>query len=187
MPTPMTHAVVALAAGKAYTGKAMPARFWLTAMACSALPDLDVVGFAVGIRYGDLLGHRGLSHSLLFALVVGFAGATVVLPWAIRFSRRWWRMGAFFALLTASHGLLDAMTNGGLGIAFFSPFDSARYFLPFRPLTVAPIGVGAMFSRWGGQVLLSEIVWVWIPAAAMAAAATVCRVGIGKTPAEETD
>ena len=69
----------------------------------------------------------------------------------------------FFFLIAATHGVLDAFTNGGLGIALFSPFDTGRYFMPFRPLVVAPIGFGAMFSEWGLAVIVSEAKWVWLP------------------------
>jgi inner membrane protein len=57
-----------------------------------------------------------------------------------------------FFLITASHGILDAFTNGGLGIALFSPFDNSRYFFPFRPIQVSPIGAG-FFSMRGLRVL----------------------------------
>ena len=54
------------------------------------------------------------------------------------------KTAVFFYLLlcTASHGLLDAMTDGGLGVAFFSPLDTTRYFFSFRPAVVSPIGIG---------------------------------------------
>jgi inner membrane protein len=38
------------------------------------------------------------------------------------------------AVATASHGILDAFTNGGLGVAFFAPFDKTRYFFPVTPM-----------------------------------------------------
>jgi inner membrane protein len=53
--------------------------------------------------------------------------------------------------------VLDAMTNGGLGVAFFAPFDTTRYFFPWRPITVSPIGVGSFFTHRGALVVLSEI------------------------------
>jgi inner membrane protein len=46
-----------------------------------------------------------------------------------------------------SHGVLDAMTTGGLGAALMWPFTTARYFLPWRPIPVAPIGVGMLSAR----------------------------------------
>jgi inner membrane protein len=36
-------------------------------------------------------------------------------------------------------------------------------FLPWRPLEVAPIGVRGFFSRWGWDVLMSELLWIWLP------------------------
>ena len=50
-------------------------RLALVLVTLAVLPDLDVLGFHAGIPYEHTLGHRGLSHSLLFALVVGL-GAT---------------------------------------------------------------------------------------------------------------
>lgn len=167
MPTPITHAVVAAAATGAVFGRRAPGKTWLLAGLCSTLPDLDCVGFALGIPYGHMLGHRGLSHGLVFAACLALAVTYLGYREARALSRPWWGMWAFFFLLTASHGLLDAMTDGGLGIAFLAPFSNARYFLPYRPLRVAPIGLMPMFSRWGAEVMASEVVWLWLPAAAV--------------------
>ena len=67
------------------------------------------------------------------------------------------------ALATATHGLLDAMTDGGLGVAFFSPFSNARYFLPWRPIQVAPISITDFIEQGGMGSLRGELVWVWAP------------------------
>ena len=61
------------------------------------------------------------------------------------------------------------MTNGGLGVAFFSPFDNRRYFLPCRPIPVSPIVASRFFSARGLAILENEFVWIWIPAIAFAA------------------
>jgi len=66
-------------------------------------------------------------------------------------------------MCTASHSLLDAMTTGGLGVAFFSPFENARYFLPWRPIQVSPMGFKKFFSEWGLEVIKSELIWIGIP------------------------
>ncbi|HEV3469810.1 MAG TPA: metal-dependent hydrolase [Pyrinomonadaceae bacterium] len=149
----------------------MPARFWVLAAACAVLPDADVAAFFFGVPYGATFGHRGFTHSLAFALVVGCA--VVVL--FFRGERRRGPLAAFFALATASHGLLDALTNGGLGVAFFSPFSNRRYFFPFRPVQVSPIGVESFFSQWGLAVIKSELVWVWLPCALLAGAVIIWR------------
>ncbi|HLL77166.1 MAG TPA: metal-dependent hydrolase [Pyrinomonadaceae bacterium] len=169
MPTVFTHAAAAVAAGKVYARGEMPARFWLLSALCAVLPDADVLGFAFRIRYGDLLGHRGLSHSLAFAAALGVLVASLFFRDARVLSRRWWSLAAYFAAVTASHGLLDALTDGGLGVAFFAPFDDGRYFFPWRPIEVSPIGAG-FFSRRGLAVLASEFVWVWLPSLLIVAA-----------------
>ena len=71
---------------------------------------------------------------------------------------------AYLFLATASHGLLDAMTEGGLGVAFFSPFNNRRYFLPWRPVGVSPVAVLRFFAPRGFAILQSELLWIWLPA-----------------------
>ncbi len=116
-------------------------------------PDLDVVAFALGIPYAHPWGHRGAVHSPVFALLV-----TGVVFGVGRVAWRWpWRLGPAIGAVLLSHGLLDALTDGGLGIALLWPFSDARLFAPWQPLQVAPIGLG-MLSAWGMQVLLSEAI-----------------------------
>ncbi|HVF50537.1 MAG TPA: metal-dependent hydrolase [Pyrinomonadaceae bacterium] len=178
MATIFSHALAALALGKVYTEERMPARFWTLAAACAVLPDADVVTFIFGVRYGDVLGHRGLSHSLLFALVVGCIAARLAFSGVSVRSTKFLTLAAYFFAATASHAVLDALTNGGLGVAFFSPFDTTRYFFPWRPIKVSPIGLG-FFSRYGLVVLMSEIVWIWLPSIALVLVAWAARK-IGK-------
>ena len=159
MPTVLTHAVSGVALGSAFRSRDT-VRVCLASAVCAALPDVDVIGFRFGIPYGDLLGHRGLTHSLCFAAVL----ATLVATVAFRGRAR----GALWLCLfvaTASHGCLDALTDGGLGVAFFSPFSNARYFFPVRPIRVSPIGLRAFVSGDGLAVLASEARWVWLPSA----------------------
>lgn len=157
MASLLTHALVGTALGQAASLqlRKRPA-FWAAVVVCSILPDADVIGFQFGIHYGDLWGHRGMTHSLLFAALV--AGGTAVSIG--RGTSERCKLASLLFVITASHGALDAMTNGGLGVAFFSPFNQDRYFFPWRPLRVSPIGTGVFFSSRGEQVLWSER-WVW--------------------------
>jgi inner membrane protein len=121
--------------------------------ALSLLPDADVIGFALGVEYADPWGHRGATHSLVVALAAGLA---------IGAAARWFnRPAAATAVLAtavlASHGVLDTMTDGGLGCALLWPFDLTRYFAPWRPIPVAPIGL-AFFSSHGAMIALTEAV-----------------------------
>ena len=130
-------------------------------LACSVLallPDIDVITFRLGIPYGAPLGHRGMTHSLAFALLVGLAAAVFL---RLR-GRPWVRDAVLVTLVVASHGLLDACTTGGKGVEFFWPVDTRRYFLPWQFIPVAPIG-GRMLSARGLAVLLTEAV-LFLPA-----------------------
>jgi inner membrane protein len=164
MASVFSHAVVALAIGKLSTGRSMPPRFWRLSILCAILPDADVLSFVFGIDYGSLLGHRGLTHSLSFAVMLSVVVVGVWFKDVQAWSRTWWVLIAQFFLVTASHGMLDAMTDGGLGVAFFAPFDNTRYFFPWRPVLVSPIGIAQFFSRYGLDVLLSKFMWIWVPA-----------------------
>ena len=166
MPSAFAHAAPALALYPLFRAHT-PRRLWLLGVACAMAPDLDVLAFRFGIPYEHPLGHRGLWHSIPFAALFAAlltlaifvrprAGASRLATWIYLF------------LATASHGLLDTFTNGGLGVALLAPFDNHRFFAPFRPIEVSPLGLGAFFSARGADVVLSELVWVWAPCALLA-------------------
>lgn len=144
------HVAVGMALGRAWAAsgdrvRAVKAMASFSALAL--LPDLDVVAFAFGIPYSAPFGHRGATHSLAFAIAT-----TVVVHLVTRD-----RVATFCALLSVgSHGLLDALTDGGLGAALAWPFSDHRIFFPWQPLPVAPIGAG-MLSIHGARVMLVEL------------------------------
>jgi inner membrane protein len=174
MPTIFTHAAAALAVGKVCAvAQKMPARFWLLSALCAVLPDADVVSFSFGVARGSMLGHRGLSHSLAFALLVALLVVGLAFRRTAPFSKG--RLVLYFFAVTASHGLLDALTDGGSGVAFFAPFDPTRYFFPWRPIEVSPISLDRFLSPRGMEVMKSEVVWVWVPAALAVALAWLYR------------
>ena len=121
--------------------------------AVSLLPDVDVIGFSFGVEYGDPWGHRGATHSLTLAVLLGLAAAGAAR--ALRRPAR--RIGILTTAVLASHALLDTMTDGGLGCALLWPFDLTRYFAPWRPIPVAPIGA-AFFNAGGASVAGVELI-----------------------------
>jgi inner membrane protein len=142
---------------------------------CAVLPDADALGFYLGVPYNSMFGHRGFSHSLLFALILGLLVTELFFGNSAPFSREWWSLVAFFFIVTASHPLLDMLTNGGLGAAIFSPFNTARYFFPWRPVQVSPIGVTSFFTARGLAVITSELLWIWLPLTVVTGAAWAVR------------
>lgn len=121
--------------------------------AVSLLPDVDVVGLRFGIPYGSSFGHRGAAHSFAFLLCLALAIALV----SRTYGQSALRTGLVAGLVLLSHPLLDVLTDGGLGCALLWPLNEQRYFAPFRPIPVAPIG-RAFFSRTGLSVALVELV-----------------------------
>jgi len=163
MASAFSHAFVACAIGTFQPSLFRTTRFWLLSALCAIVPDLDVIGFFAGIEYSDLFGHRGITHSLVFALMLVIVTVRYGFPDHRFPSAGWGGLFYHFFLVTASHGVLDAMTNGGVGVAFFAPFDETRYFFPWRPVKVSPIGIWSFFSLTGFLVLLSEALFIWLP------------------------
>jgi inner membrane protein len=161
MASAFSHAFVALAMGKSSQSRVMDGRALTLGALCAVLPDIDVVGFGYGIQYGDLWGHRGLTHSLAFAVL--WSALLVAFCYRRESGGVKAGIGLYFFFCAASHGMLDAITDGGLGVAFFSPFDTTRYFFHVRPVVVSPIGIQEFFSEQALRVLASEAQWIWLP------------------------
>ena len=159
MPTVFTHPALSLAIGLGLGKDVIPTPMLINGVAASALPDLDVLAFRYGIPYASNFGHRGFSHSLLFAVVLALSGACAFRYFQTSFGRAF----LFLSVATVSHGILDAFTNGGLGIAFLWPWSTERFFAPAQVIQVSPISIARFFSARGVTVLISEIIWVWIP------------------------
>jgi inner membrane protein len=181
MASVFSYAVAALGIGACFYRPAIPKRVWIAGALCSVIPDLDVIGFHFGVPYGDFWGHRGFTHSLLFAALLASLVVLLAFRQAISDLSRI-ALWSYFFLATASHGLLDAMTDGGLGVAFFSPFNNTRYFLPWRPIRVSPIGITRFFTHRGLEVIQSELLWIWLPSALLIFAAFLIRRWLAPSP-----
>lgn len=112
-----------------------------TAGLMGILPDADTAYWGL-VAYGDFLGHRGFWHSPFFLIMLGLSLAVLL---ALLIKHVTWRtatlVGLVWSAAAVSHPILDALTNGGLGVMMFYPFDESRFFFAWRPIQVAPIGV----------------------------------------------
>ena len=114
MASIFSHAVAALGIGACFYTPRIPKRVWAIGALCSVVPDLDVVGFQFGIRYGDFWGHRGFTHSIIFATLLAAAAVAIAfrrgLPSISRFS-----LWMYFFLATAdAEGRPDCSFKGGM-------------------------------------------------------------------------
>ncbi len=161
MATIFTHALVGATLVSGMSAPRRSTRNYIIGATTAIIPDFDYFGFINRVPYASLWGHRGLTHSLVFAVAVGLVAMLLAnrKPRALSID-----FFMLFFLTTISHSLIDACTNGGLGVALFSPYNTHRYFFPWRPIQVSPMGLG-FFSTQGLSVLFSEFCWVVIPCA----------------------
>ena len=170
MPTAFGHALVGMGFGAfaVSSNRALKHNVStvLSMTAVSVIPDLDVIAFGLGIPYSHPLGHRGFFHSALFALF-----SACLFWWLCRKGSKKSsneplsvKILAIFILVGLSHPLLDMLTDGGLGIAFFSPLSYERHFFPFQPIPVSPIGLSKRVLPilwWETRLFLPGVLAAW--------------------------
>ena len=160
MPTIFSHPAVALIGMPGLTHIRKKTGIIITGMLLTILPDVDVIAFIFGIPYYHALGHRGFSHSILFSLIA----ATIIIPiFKQDYKLKTLGVWLYLAVCSLSHGLLDAITSGGLGVGFLIPFSNTRYFFEYRPIKVSTLNIGRFFNGQGLPVLQTEIVVIWMP------------------------
>ncbi len=176
MASMITHAAVGTAAAIAFAPKGAPLQFWPVAVLSATIADVDTITFFLPGGIDDLWRHRGFFHSPFFGALVTFFWLAVFFRNTEAFSGKWFFYFSFFFILFISHGLLDALTKGGYGVAFFSPFDNTRYAFPWSPILISPIRLGAFFSQWGLAVMKNEMCWIWAPCFSVAIISKLLRV-----------
>ena len=162
--TILGHAVFGIAAYGALQRRGAPP--WgmtrrtvvLAALILPVLPDLDTF---TGQPYGSPLGHRGISHSFGVAIAIGLFAAFLLQRFGRLAAGRRALLGAslLFSALVGSHGVIDAMTNGGQPIPLFWPATMQRYWLPWRPIPVSPFGSGLVRTEWTPQQLQTHAIY----------------------------
>ncbi len=166
MATIYTHAVVGLGLGRLYATRPMPWTYWGLVTVLPILPDLDAFSMA---SYGSLFGHRGITHTLLFALALSSLAAVATFRC---FRVSWWSLAILFFAIIASHGLLDAMTRGGENIPFFWPLGG-RYG-NWGPLPVSDIAFDLPDPRSSSAIRM-ELLWIWLPTIAAVGSTMIYR------------
>lgn len=171
MPTILTHPAIPLALGVVLGPNRISRRLLLAGMVAAIVPDMDVIAFKLGIEYANQLGHRGASHSLVFALALGMLAALAA-PWL---QAKRWVTFAFVSIACVSHPLLDMLTTGGLGAAIWWPFSDQRHFFPVQFIRVSPLTMARVLGPAGLTVIKSELLWVWLPCLSLMVTAHAMR------------
>jgi inner membrane protein len=167
MVTLYTHGFVGLGMARLFAVRRLPLLFWVLAALLPMVPDFDTFWLST---YGNMSGHRGFTHSFVFALAVGLLTALFTFTY---FKAGFWPLAGFFFVITASHGILDACNNGGFGIPLFWPFVNHR-FGPWGPIQVPDIGFELPDPR-KSKSIRQELLWVWLPTVVLVGLVTVYR------------
>lgn len=156
------HVAIGMAAGRLDQRLEPPpfllwrAMFWFSLM--SLLPDADVVAFSLGIPYEAPFGHRGASHALVSAPVLAILPSLMLSQYLKTSKLRTWLLGS---VVVMTHGPLDMLTDGGMGVALLWPFSDERFFAPWQPIPVAPIGRHMLSPR--GLFVVSYELLMFLP------------------------
>ena len=148
----LTHIILGAAIGEVTLGKKIGNKALLWGGLLSVIPDLDVLISPFISPVSALFFHRGISHSLLFVLIValiaGYAISCIEKKHSIAF-KSW----IYFSLLPLlAHIFIDCFNTYGTGI--FEPFSHVRVsydsiaiidFLFMLPISIAVIW--AMFYQ----------------------------------------
>lgn len=127
--------------------------------ACAAIvPDFDVISVRLYLdSYSGTYGHRGFTHSVLFAVLLGLIGALFshkkTGPGQTSRATVW----SYLTLCTLSHPVLDSLFDVGICSAWIWPFDGGRYCLPWRPIPMKGIAL------FGLERLQMELLWIGLP------------------------
>lgn len=163
MPSLFTHPAVPLATAAIAGRRLIPRPLLAVGIAFSLLPDLDGIAFLFQTPWDSPLSHRGLTHSFAFAFIC----AALATLFAQRLKADRLRVLAFLAICMASHGILDAFTHRGGGVALLWPLDHSKFAFGFHPILTVPIQPKRLFSAESVAVLQSELLWVWLPLTAL--------------------
>ncbi len=148
---PLTHALTGAVLADALPMPKSGRRGLFFAMFMGASPDLDLVpAFIAKLPYnlvpGEILFdskwmylHRGLTHSLVFAVVFGLVAGWLFWRVGAR-EGSFWKWSGFAVLVLLSHDFLDLL-NGGVRLCW--PFSGGWVVLAnwqiVDPLTLAPL------------------------------------------------
>ncbi len=148
----LSHALLGAAIGQCCLGRRVGNRALLVGAAVALIPDIDV---PIGHWLGDaaaLTFHRGITHSILFALVM----ALLLGPLLVRLVKAegvtWRHWSLLGGLVLASHLVLDAMTSYGI-----------RLLLPFSDHSFALASISVIDPLYTLPLLASMTIVPWLP------------------------
>lgn len=129
----LTHIALGACMGEAFAGRTVGRKALLWGALAQSIPDIDFIGAFWQDSSTHLMGHRGFTHSILFALLMTVLLAALAEKWHRPHNISLGRWIAFFAAAILGHLFLDAFNTYGVG--WFEPFS--HYRISFNIMYVA--------------------------------------------------
>ncbi len=152
----LTHIALGACMGEAFAGRTLGRKAMLWGALAQSIPDVDFLASFWMTPAGNLLAHRGFTHSFLFCAIItpllALLAERLHRPHDIRFKK--WLL--FFGGVIFIHIFIDAFNNYGVG--WFEPFSHRR--ISFNAIYVAD----PFFSVWPGIACVA-LIWLkkWNP------------------------
>ncbi len=146
----LTHIALGACIGEAFFERGYGKKAMVWGALAQSIPDIDFIGSFWLSPTESLLAHRGITHSVLFALTISplFAAAAKKIHWADNVPYSKWLL--FFFTEVFCHLFIDAFNNYGIG--WLEPFNQQRF--SFNAIYVADF----FFSVWPGIALVALII-----------------------------
>ncbi|HPH84046.1 MAG TPA: metal-dependent hydrolase [Ferruginibacter sp.] len=146
----LTHIALGACMGEAFAGKKVGKKAMLWGILAQSIPDIDFVTAFWMNTPGNLLAHRGFTHSILFMLIMAVFLALIAEKWHRPHNISFRRWLFFFAAVISGHIFIDAFNNYGVG--WFEPFSHMR--ISFNSIYVAD----PFFSIWSAIACIALLV-----------------------------
>jgi len=142
----LTHIALGALVGEAVIGKKLGKKVLVIGAVAQSIPDIDFLAAFWLSPSENLLAHRGITHSIIFALLIAPLLAFLATKWSKTKSVSWRSWVIFIVLQLSIHLIIDSFNAYGIG--WFEPFSHLRfsYNLLFvaDPFFSLPFGVAAV-------------------------------------------
>lgn len=138
----LTHIAIGACIGEAFFEKGFGKKALLWGILAQSIPDIDFLAALWLTTPENLLVHRGVTHSILFALCIVPFLAIIASKIHHKHKISFFKWIVFFAVEVVTHLFIDSFNNYGIG--WFEPFNSLR--ISFNSVYVAD----PFFSVWAG-------------------------------------
>lgn len=159
----LTQVVLGGAVGEAVLGRKLGSRAIVVGAVAGTIPDLDVIGSLFLDPASQLVFHRSVTHSLIFAVLAAPILGAITSRLFSRFNVSWKRWGWLFFFAFLTHILIDACTNYGTQLLW--PFDVTGFawntVFVIDPLYTVPLLIALIVAMLLRRQRRARRLWVW--------------------------